>query len=82
MKNRLKYDPYLSDIYDSLLKQDVKELTPMEQSESWELLKYLYKRKRRRQWMQWLTGSAIAVTAAVVGIFVYQALRQNAEKNS
>jgi len=81
MKNRLKYDPYLGDIYDSLLKQNVKQLAPAEQSESWELLKYLYKRKRRRQWLQLLTGSAIAVTTAVVGVFVYQALRHNAEKN-
>jgi hypothetical protein len=70
---RVDYDVMNKELLQSLLKKDLKELTPEETSESWEIIQQMYKNKRKKRWVQIVAGTALVTAAAViVGVTVYQ----------
>lgn len=73
MMKQVDYDAMNKELLQSLLKQDLKELTPQETSETWEIIQQLYRNKQKKRWIQILSSTAIvAATAAVVGAAVYR----------
>lgn len=73
MIKRVDYDAMNKELLQSLLKKDLKELTPEETSESWEMIQQLYRNNRKKRWIRILASTAIiAATAAVVGAAVYR----------
>jgi hypothetical protein len=80
MMKRVDYDVLNKELLQSLLKNDLKELTPEETSESWEIIQQLYRNKRKKHWLQVMAGTAlITATAIVVGVAVYHNLSKPAE---
>ena len=73
-------DPNIRKLYDDLLKLNLKTLTPDETSETWEIVKLLYKKERSKRVRKTLLRIGIALTAsAIVGAIVYQT--KGSEKN-
>lgn len=70
--NEAYHDPNIERLYDDLLKLNLKTMAPDESSETWEVIKMLYKKERRRRWKITLTQVAVAVSAAVaIGAVIY-----------
>lgn len=68
------YDPNIEKLYTDLLKLNLKKLTPEQNSETWEVVKLLYKKERRKRWRIVLTRVAIGLSAAaVIGTIIYKA---------
>lgn len=76
--NTLEQDPNIEKLYTDLLKLNLKKLTPEETSETWEVVKMLYKKERRKRWRVALTRIAIGLSAAaLVGTIVYKSKDAN-----
>lgn len=61
-------DPNIEKLYSDLLKLNLKSLTPTENSETWEVIKILYKKERRKRWRKVLMQLGIALSiSAVIG---------------
>lgn len=70
--NEVYHDPNIERLYDDLLKLNLKKMAPDESSETWEVIKMLYKKERRRRWKLTVTQVAVAVSAAVaIGAVIY-----------
>jgi ribosomal protein L18E len=74
VKAKDKYhDPNIEKLHNDLLKLNLKTLAPEESSETWEVVKQLYKRERRRRLKITLIQVAAALTTtAAVAAFVYK----------
>ena len=80
MVKRVDYNAFNDELLQSLLKKDLKELTPEQASESWELIRSMYASKRRKRWLAVFSGVAlVAVSAAVVGIAWRRSIRRSNE---
>lgn len=65
-------DPNIAKLYNDLLKLNLKSLTPEQSSETWEVVKLLYKKERSKRWRKMALPLLLAVTAsAAVGTYVY-----------
>lgn len=65
-------DPNIEKLYNDLLKLNLKTLAPEESSETWEVVKMLYKKERRKRWKTTLTQVAVALSASfVIGACIY-----------
>lgn len=65
------HDPNIERLYDDLLKINLKKMAPEESSETWEVIKMLYKKERRRRLKMTLTQVAVALTATIaIGAFI------------
>lgn len=70
--NEVYHDPNIERLYSDLLKLNLKKLAPEESSETWEVIKMLYKKERRRRWKITLTQVAVALSATVaIGAIIY-----------
>lgn len=66
-------DPNVRKMYDDLLKLNLKTLTPDETSETWEIVKLLYKKERSKRIRKTLFRAGIALSAsAIVGAIIFQ----------
>jgi len=66
-------DPNVRKMYDDLLKLNLKTLTPDETSETWEIVKLLYKKERSKRIRRTLLRAGIALSAsAIVGAIIFQ----------
>ena len=71
--NTYEQDPNIEKLYTDLLKLNLKKLTPEETSETWEVVKMLYKKERSKRWRVALTRAAIGLSAAaVIGTLIYK----------
>ena len=71
--NTYEQDPNIEKLYTDLLKLNLKKLTPEETSETWEVVKMLYKKERSKRWRVALTRTAIGLSAAaVIGTLIYK----------
>lgn len=71
--NEVHHDPNIEKLYNELLKVKIKNLTPDESSESWEVIQLLYKQERRRRWkMSMIQFAAALSTTIVVGALIYK----------
>lgn len=71
-------DPNIEKLYSDLLKLNVKSLTPNESSETWEVIRFLYKKEKRKRLRKLLLRAGVALTAsAVIGFVVYKAKTSN-----
>lgn len=58
-------DPNIEKLYNDLLKLNLKSLTPEESSETWEVVKILYKKERRKRWRRLLIQLGIALSVSI-----------------
>ena len=66
-------DPNIAHLYEDVLRINPKNLAPDESSEAWELLKYLYRKERRKKWRSIAIRTSAALAAGiVVGTLIYQ----------
>jgi hypothetical protein len=73
MTKRVDYNAFDSDLLQSLLKKNLKDLAPDEASETWDIIRKLYAEKRRkRRWAMLAGAAALAITAAFIGAAVYR----------
>lgn len=71
--NTYEHDPNIEKLYTDLLKLNLKKLTPEESSETWEVVKMLYKKERSKRWRIALTRAAIGLSAAaLIGALLYK----------
>lgn len=80
--NQTYTDPNIEKLYNDLLKLNLKSMAPEESSETWEVVKMLYKKERRRRWRITLMQIAVALSASIaVGTFIYKR-KTSKKKNS
>lgn len=81
--NEPYHDPNIEKLYNDLLKLNLKSLTPAESSETWEVIKFLYKKERRKRWRKVLIRLGLALSAsAAVGAIVYKVKQPGTGKPS
>lgn len=79
-QNETYRDPNIEKLYNDLLKLNLKTMAPEDSSETWEVVKVLYKKERRRRWRVTLTQITVALAASVaVGTLIYK--KKNNKKN-
>lgn len=83
MNNNEDYhDPNIERLYGDLLKLNLKSMAPDESSETWEVIKMLYKKERRRRWRITLTQVAVTLSAAVaIGAIIYNSKDKRKKNN-
>ncbi len=67
------HDPNIEKLYNDLLKLNLKSLMPAESSETWEVVRYLYKKERRKRLRKLLLRCGIVLTvSAATGLIMYK----------
>ena len=79
MAKRVDYNAFHDELLQSLLKKDLKDLTPDEASESWDMIRKLFAERRRKRRWTFLAGAAVLAAAAFVGAAVYRHSHKHAE---
>ena len=73
-------DPNIEKLYNDLLKLNLKTLTPDETSETWEVVKLLYKNERRRRWKKLLLQLSLILSASLtIGYLFYRSKTKSSE---
>lgn len=68
-----EHDPNIEKLYNDLLELNVKSLAPSESSETWEVIRFLYKKERRKRLRKVLIRLGIALSAsAAAGAIIYK----------
>lgn len=71
--NVQEHDPNIEKLYNDLLKLNLKSLMPAESSETWEVVRYLYKKEKRKRLRKLLLRLGIALSVCTTaGIVVYK----------
>jgi ribosomal protein L18E len=80
--NQTYKDPNIEKLYNDLLKLNLKTMAPEESSETWEVVKMLYKKERRRRWKITLAQIAIALSASLaIGTLIYKKKKSKKEEH-